>query len=361
MANDFLTISPKIRVLPIIHGSGDFALEVRRAMLTERFDCLAVPLPPSFQHDVEAAIEHLPAISVVIQRENLQFDNFDWSPDEEDRDSDDELQASYVPIDPCQGVIAALRIAIQEHIPRAFIDLETEEFVEHSAVLPDPYALKHLPLDKFAAGVLPAIPRPHQEQVQDRIVTMARRLRELEQRFDSILCICSLVDWPWIREAYTEQHPAEVEDDEVFETETYQADPRTLAFLTGELPFITGLYERARAELDDDENLSIDGVKEMLLVARQKYQSEFQGRARPITPHLFAQYLRYVRNLSLIERRLTPDLYTLVVAAQQFAGDQFAMHMAETAREYLYQAICPMRQLLWVSVADDCRTGKSCN
>jgi hypothetical protein len=44
--------------------------------------------------------------------------------------------------------------------------------------------------------------------------------------------------------------------------------------------------------------------------------------------------LRYVRNLTLLERRFTPDLYTLVIAAKQVAGDQFALHVAETARHY---------------------------
>src|SRR6185503_19098826 len=44
--------------------------------------------------------------------------------------------------------------------------------------------------------------------------------------------------------------------------------------------------------------------------------------------------MKYVRNLSLVERRLTPDLYTLVVASQQFVGDQFALHVLETARSY---------------------------
>ena len=33
MLSDFLRISPRIAVLPIIHGSGDFAVEVRRMML----------------------------------------------------------------------------------------------------------------------------------------------------------------------------------------------------------------------------------------------------------------------------------------------------------------------------------------
>ncbi|MBW3597904.1 MAG: hypothetical protein KY475_11595 [Planctomycetes bacterium] len=89
---------------------------------------------------------------------------------------------------------------------------------------------------------------------------MAARLRELEQRHESILLVCSALEWPWIREAYTEQASAVAEDDDVEPTETFTVDPRTLIFLLGELPFITGLYERARAELGDDENLSIDGV-----------------------------------------------------------------------------------------------------
>jgi hypothetical protein len=53
-----------------------------------------------------------------------------------------------------------------------------------------------------------------------------------------------------------------------------------------------------------------------------------------LTPHLLGLYFRYVRNLSLIERRLTPDLYSLVIAAKQTGGDEFALALAETAREY---------------------------
>ena len=45
-AGDFLRIGPRVRVLPIIHGSGDFAVRVREEMLERTYDCLAVPLPP---------------------------------------------------------------------------------------------------------------------------------------------------------------------------------------------------------------------------------------------------------------------------------------------------------------------------
>ncbi len=72
----------------------------------------------------------------------------------------------------------------------------------------------------------------------------------------------------------------------------------------------------------------------MLLAARFRYRSELKTRARKISPQLLRVYLKYVRNLSLVERRMTPDLYTLIVAAQQVLGDQFAIHLAETARDY---------------------------
>lgn len=331
-----LKLTPRITLLPIIHGSGEFALAVRRVMLEEKFDCLAVPLPPSFQRDVERAIEFLPSPSLVTQAEQGRY-NTDWSPEQDaddDDDQEDERRLSYVPIDPCQGVIAGLRAAMSEHIHRAYIDLETRVYEPATAVLPDAFALKQVTLDKFAAALLPAIPRPSGQQHQARIVHMARRLRELESRHKSILCICSVLDWPWIREAYQENSPPVLTDDEVEETTCYQPEEQTLLFLLGELPFITSLYEQARAELEEDENLSLDGVKELLLAARESYLKEMKRRARKITPHLLRQCLKYVRNLSLMESRFTPDLYTLVIAAKQVCGDQFALHVAEKAREY---------------------------
>jgi hypothetical protein len=346
MPHEFLRFSPRVACLPVIHGSGDYAVEARRLMLAERFDCLAVPLPESFQPAVEQAIGHLPHVTVVIQEEQPRFRAPLWTPDgPPGREADEERRpCSYVPIDPCQPVIAALRIAMQERLPRAFIDLETASFEPLAAPLPDPYALKRVAVERFCGAVLPALPRLPEGQPQQRALAMAARLRELECRYRSILFLCSLTEWPWVREAFVEGREPQAADDPVEEPTLYRVDPRTLLFLLGELPFITGLYERARAELDDDENLSVDGVKEMLLTARQRYLDDLRGRARRITPQMLRCYLKYVRNLSLIERRMTPDLYTLIVAAQQIAGDQFAIHLAETARDYPYGESLPYEE-----------------
>lgn len=338
----FLSLSPRIFVVPVIHGSGDCAVEVRRVLLEGSFDCVAVPLPPSFQEDVERAIDFLPAVTMVTQREPVT--GTEWSPDA-DEGPDVDLAISYVPVDPCQPVIASLRIALEERIHRAFIDLETAVFQPVSGGLPDPYALKRLPLEKFAAAVLPSLPRLPQGQPTDRVVTMANRLRELETRYESILLVCSFIDWPWIKDAYFSHTPQSAEDDAVEETDIFGVELRTLLFILGELPYITALYEQARSNLDSDENLSIDGVKELLLAARHRYRTMQKNRGRKLTPHLLATCLKYIRNLSLIERRMTPDLYTLITAAQQMAGDQFAIALAETAREYFDTGTLPFESL----------------
>ena len=329
-----LQIGPHVTALPIIHGSGDFAMEVRRVMLEHSFDCVAVPLPASFQAHVEQAIQQLPVPTLVMQRDSRQFAPGEWTP--ETAGEDEEPTCSYVPVDPCQAVIMALRIAIGEHIPRCFIDLETTPFQPYSAVLPDPYALKRVALHRFAAAVLPNIAQVPAGQPQQRVLYMADQLHNLEANYQSILLVCSILDWPWIRDAYVQRTPATAEHEYADDSVTYQLEARTLLFVLGELPFLTGLYERARAQLEDDENLSIDGVKELLMMARTAYRRDLKQRARQITPQLLGQCMRYVRNLSLIERRMTPDLYSLVVAAKQIVGDQYALHVAETAREYPY-------------------------
>jgi hypothetical protein len=320
-AEDFLTMSPRIRVLPVIHGSGDFAIRVREELLARPYDCVALPLPPSFQEDVEQAVSVLPAISAVVQP---------------DVDHERDEGVSYVPIDPCQPVIAAIRTAMGERITREFIDLETPRFEAVTGVFPDPYALKRVTPEQFSAAVLPAIPPPRPGQHASRIAWMARGLHEIEPRHRLILLVCSILDWLWIQDAYRRR--VDSPDPEPFfaPLSTFRVDPRTLLFLLGELPFITGLYERGRRELTPDDNLSVDGVKELTLEARERFRARHPRSAQRITPQLLAVYFKYVRNLSLIERRLTPDLYSLVVAAKQIAGDDFALCVAETARRYQY-------------------------
>lgn len=340
MIHELLKIGPHVTALPIVHGSGDFAWEVRRLMLKHSFDCVAVPLPQSFQSSVESAILRLPVPSVVFQKDVAKY-HTDWQPDtgdehEEFDDSDSRLDtgASFVPIDPCQGVIAAIRTAMGERIERRFIDLETSRYRPHSRSLPDAYALKKLPIERFAAAVIPHISPSPDTQWKKRIAYMAWQLRQLSVDFKNILFVPSILDWPWIRQAFHDRDLKQPENEAVSDPETYQVNTDTLYFLLGELPYITGLYENARAEIEDDEHLSIDGLKELLIASRENYQADYKTRARKITPKLLSQCLKYTRNLTLIDNRFTPQLTTIVTAAQQVAGDGYALHILEKSKQY---------------------------
>ena len=337
---EVLKIGPHVTAVPVVHGCGDFAWEVRRLMMTGSYDCLAVPLPASFQPSVERAVLALPNPTVVVQKDLPDYE-LKWSPEDgeevETQPFEEEPGASYVPIDPCQPVIAALRTAMGDHIPRFFIDQETSRFRPQSRVLPDAYALKKLSLDKYAAAIAPFLKTPEHPQTLSRIAHMACQLRELSVDYRNILFVTSILDWPWIRQAFLDPNTECPEDESVEDVEWYQVESDTLYFLLGELPLITGLYEQARSQLESDDNLSIDGIKELLLRSRDTYLEEYKNRARKITPMLLSQCLKYIRNLSLIEDRFTPQLTDMVMAAKQVAGDGYAMHVLENAKLYPYQ------------------------
>lgn len=353
MIHKVLEIGPHVTALPVVHGSGDFAWEVRRLMMKHDYDCLAVALPASFEQQVESAILDLPTPSVVVQRSDTFIQAPDFSPGSEfDNEAEEPLEddfkdgidpedgdhpgCSYVPIDPCQPVIAALRTAMGDRKPRHFIDLESSHYVPHARSMPDAFALKKLNLQTYAAAVLPFISAGHGSQWQQRVAYMAWQLRQLSVDYKRILFVTSVLDWPWIRDSFFDKNLTLPDSEPVADTERFQVKPETLYFLLGELPFITNLYERARQELGDDKHLGIDGVKELLIAARETYQAEYKSRARKLTPSILGKCLKYARNLTLIDSGFTPQLPTIVTAAQQVAGDGYAMHVLEMAKTFHY-------------------------
>ena len=322
------TLSRNIQVLPIVHGNGDMAHTVREVILSRHIDCVGVPLPPSVQTWVEEGVDHLPVISVVVLP---------------DLEKDGTLCCSYVPIDPCQPVIMGIRAGMSEGIPRAYVDREVQHYRSVSWLGPDPYTLKSVSLAAFSATSVPFLPPPQPDTARwNRICWMALRLHELELDFHSILFLCPLVDWPWVRQAYQERMPYTPPEHLESLPALWKVEPSTLYFVLGELPFVTELYEQRREEARSDTHLSIDGIKELVLEARSQWiasrSATIAQESNWVTPQLLQCYFQYVRNLTLLEHRLKPDLYTLVLAAKQMVGDEFALRLLETSKTYRYQS-----------------------
>lgn len=316
---DVFALSDRIQVLPVVHGSGNFTREVRQRLLSSGCDCLAVCLPPEYQATVERGLQLLPYITISCMEE-------------------EDGTVSYVPIDPSQPVIMALRIARQENIPCEFIDLSVANYQPRKMDFPDTFALRGMTLEKFAVSMLPFIPKQEPDSQADRRVRwMAYQLHRLEIEHSKVLFICSLLDWPWIKNAFDARLDYPRPEPAPGHPTLCGVLPETLFFALTEFPYITYLYEKRRQEMRSDRDVAVDGVKEILIRARERYLQKHKVRYHNLTQQSFQVFLQYVRNLTLMEHRLTPDLYTLAVAAKQIGGDPFAIALVEAAREYPFQ------------------------
>ena len=325
-----------LTLIPVVHGSAAYAIALRQELLSRPFDALAVPLPESFEQEVLRGVDRLPALSAVVR----------LSAPEEDSESM-ARRGTYVPIDPCQGVIAAIRLALGERKAIEWIDSEGDEIQNHAPVFADCYAIRHTTLERFCSAMLPAIPPPSSGlgsgQLVQRIDAMASRLIAMRTKYRWITALCPLEAWPWLREAICKkletpadrsQELPEQTEESFYAPELYGVDPRSYLFLLGELPFITGLVERARQEFQEDDQIVAEGLKELFVAARSSYRQELGNRARQIPPLLISQCLKYVRNQTLLDRRMTPSFYTLAKSAQQMMGDTYTTHLVNAATEY---------------------------
>ena len=129
-----------IRFLPILHNRLEFALEVHRQILEFQPQAIAVELPPTIQAPVLTAVKRLPNLSVILYPEK----------------SGGHI---YLPIEPVDGIIEAIRLGMEKTLPIFFIDRDTEGYPQRSDPMPDPYAVTQIGYPALLPG-LPERTRP---------------------------------------------------------------------------------------------------------------------------------------------------------------------------------------------------------
>ena len=338
-----------VDAVPLVHGRLPFALLVREQMLAQRYSALAVELPPSLRSQVLDGVRRLPCIHAVVYRESTflaPIESYDPAKEfaessEADPTAGGEVgRAWYVVLDPCDGMIEALRIAIRERTSIHFIDAEVEDFQDRRTHLPDPHAALTLGLSKFYDTLLPAL-RAREATKQDLVRErhMALRLAELSRRVGEqgrILFVTGMAHWERIRLLLERGggalHGGEGPDEDWVELVPMAEE--ALTYGLGELPFSTWQYERHRAGISLERHDPILAVKELLVHAREHHERLDHGTLERATPAAMARTLDYLRRLTLSQQRLSPGLYGLVVAAKGVIGARFALAALEVARSY---------------------------
>lgn len=315
-----MKLTPSITLVPILHGKSHFAAHVRTLCSKDRFDCIAVDIPAAFQEEIGQAVDNLPFIQAIVA--------YDFS----------ESSCYYVPIDPCDATVEGIRQARQNHISFFCIGREDMTAPRPLLPLPDAHALQKIGFDIYASLCLQAIGNPEAGSDEDSAAQyIAGRLHECARSHSNILALVHFRHY-----ARTVYHfgrktaaPLNVQAPMPYQLQACYINPDHLYFALGELPFITGKFERER---HDPFAAPLDVVTEIKNLFRETRDDYFEDKDRPqeLSPVRIQTALTFLRNLTVMSGELLPSLFDIVEAAKGVGGNAYALRILKNARFYPY-------------------------
>jgi hypothetical protein len=309
-----------VRLVPIVHNKVEFALEVRRQFSSFEPELLAVEYPSTIGARVLEGIKRLPLLSVVYYEE-------------------DDHTFIYLPLEPTDGQVEAIRLAIAKKLPVHFVDRDTEGYPIDRTPMPDPYSIKTIGYWRYCQSYLTvhseALEGP-QDQLRER--TMAYYLQQLNQTGKRILFVGGLDHLPGLL-TYLEKPQVPViarrHRPGVMLAHLHRESSREI---TSEIPFFAALYEEFRGTSSGTAPDRLRAIDRLIERASHSYEKEHKEEVSVSQVRVFN---RFVMNYALVTGYLTPDLYQILIAARGAVDDNFAYEVWERATEYPWQTESP--------------------
>jgi len=303
----------RFRYLPVAPGRMEFAIEVRRAILAEQPDVVAVELPVTLEPACRRALERLPQITVLIY------------PDDKDEEA-----AIYVPIEPADPFTEALRSGLETGAEVLFLDPDLGERPHVPDVYPDPFSLQHVGLDKYVEAYR-VYPQPRSDAIAEHAAGIAWKLQGTGPE-DRVLVVVSLNLLDAVLDAMEQPQSPPRKRLLPRMVDLVNPHPDCLAEITMEYPFLQYRYEQFRAAMR--EQALIDRRRsqlELFREAAQAYEKNTGERLSRWQPRLLG---RYARNLALAAGELSAGLFDITVAARSIVDDNYGWDVWETGGRY---------------------------
>jgi hypothetical protein len=298
--------------LPVVAGRMEFALEVRRRILEARPEVVAIELPETLESLYLDGVRRLPQISVIFY--------------------EDGEEAVYVPIEPADPFIEAVRTAQEIGAQIVFADPDTSERPHLLESYPDSYALHFIPLREYVEAwrVYPPVRTTEVERFAEGVAWKLQGADPLAR----VLVVISLNLLDPVLDAM--ERPAAEPRRRIRENrQIVNADPECLGEITTDYPFLQERYEKFRQAMTDVH--AIDRRRTQIALTREAEQSYELNTGEKTHSWQRRLLARYSRNLSMMHRDLIPSLYDLTIAARSIADENFAWDLWETASRYSFQ------------------------
>jgi hypothetical protein len=299
--------------LPVVPGRLEFAIEVRRAILRDKPEVVALELPVTLQPQFLRAVARLPEISVIVY------------PDESA-----EEHAIYVPVEPADPFVEAIRSALEIGADVVFADPDSGERPHLKDAYPDPYAIRHIGYEKYVEAYR-VYPQARSDEIARHAGGIAWKLQGCDP-LARVLVVVSLNLLDPVLDAMDEPQAQPMSRLRREDVRVLNPHPESLAEITIEYPYLQDRYEQFR-HLMTDANL-IDRRHAQLALfrdAEKSYEVNTGERVQHWQRRLLA---RYARNLALADRALMPGIFDLTVAARSILDDNYGWEVWETAGCY---------------------------
>ncbi len=221
--------SERLTIVGVAHYRVELADVVRRVISERAPAAVAVELPSTLQTAVLQAVRRLPLLSVVVYELGSG-------------------ETVYLPIEPTDPLVEAVRSADERGIPVSFVDLDLDAWPSYRSPVPDPYTIVRLGYEAWA-DALRAAPRGRGGLDARREAGMAARAARLAREADGpVVLVCSVEHVDGVRAALTEPAPdallAKVRRESV---SVFHLHPECLGEVLGEMPLAAAAYELHRS------------------------------------------------------------------------------------------------------------------
>jgi hypothetical protein len=310
-------IRGSLHYFPVLPGHLEFATEVRRTILRDRPEVIAVELPMSLESAYDKAIHRLPQITVIIYPEE--------SLDDEDR-------AVYVPVEPCDPFVEAVRTGREIGAEIVFIEPDLAPRPHLADLAPDPYSIHFTGYEKFVE-LYRLHPRRRTNEIEGHAHGIAWKLQGADPSARTLVVISlNLVDAVLDAIEIPQDAPGNPQPKRA--VELVNPHPDCLAEILVEYPWLQHRYEEGRRGVPQIERPRVQ--LEVLRHAETTYQ---QNTGEQIVHWQRQLIARYTRNLALTNDELVASVFDLAVAARSIVDDNYGWEVWESANRYPAQRV----------------------
>jgi len=309
-----------VRLVPILHNRMEFAMEVQRQFEEFRPDHVAVEYPDSLKHKILKGVKRLPLLSVVYYRDKQGI-------------------FTYLTLEPCDGQIEAVRLALSGGIPLHFIDRDTEGYPLDPSPMPDPYSVTKIGHFHYCRAYL----ETHRKgsDIRDdtlREKTMAYHLQDLSRKGKRVLFVGGLFHLPGLLEMLERPQAQVIGPRKREGTGLAHLHRESSREILGEMPFLIAAYEQARAK---GEFKGLDRLKINSDLIDIALKNHWKNNKEELSISQIKILYKFARNYALLTGQLVPSFYQLVVAARGAADDDLSYEVWEKGSEYPWQTDDP--------------------